>query len=164
MKLKALATIAAVAIASFTTSASADETTPIFLNGTSGPSFTSVLLGTIHITNLSDLVGNLFAGTSVATPYGTFTLSSVTFSGGSVGSLTDLDATAAGFSFHNVAAGDYQVFASGTLTGGGQINGALIGAHYNVTTPVPEPETFAMLLAGLGMMGAIARRHNKNTA
>lgn len=27
-----------------------------------------------------------------------------------------------------------------------------------ITTPVPEPETWAMLLAGLGMMGAVARR------
>ncbi|MBL0165970.1 MAG: PEP-CTERM sorting domain-containing protein [Propionivibrio sp.] len=26
---------------------------------------------------------------------------------------------------------------------------------------VPEPETYAMLLAGLGLMGAIARRRNK---
>jgi len=24
--------------------------------------------------------------------------------------------------------------------------------------PVPEPETYAMLLAGLGLMGAVARR------
>ena len=30
--------------------------------------------------------------------------------------------------------------------------------------PVPEPETFAMLLAGLGLMGAIARRRNKLAA
>jgi hypothetical protein len=28
--------------------------------------------------------------------------------------------------------------------------------------PVPEPETYAMLLAGLGLMGAIARRRNKS--
>jgi hypothetical protein len=27
-----------------------------------------------------------------------------------------------------------------------------------LTAPVPEPETYAMLLAGLGLMGAIARR------
>lgn len=27
-----------------------------------------------------------------------------------------------------------------------------------VTTPVPEPETYAMLLAGLGLIGAVARR------
>ncbi|MDO8447183.1 MAG: PEP-CTERM sorting domain-containing protein [Rhodoferax sp.] len=30
--------------------------------------------------------------------------------------------------------------------------------------PVPEPETFAMLLAGLGLVGAIARRRNKTTS
>lgn len=31
-------------------------------------------------------------------------------------------------------------------------------AWYTPTTPVPEPETYAMLLAGLGLVGAIARR------
>jgi hypothetical protein len=29
------------------------------------------------------------------------------------------------------------------------------------TAPVPEPETYAMLLAGLGMLGAVARRRNR---
>lgn len=29
---------------------------------------------------------------------------------------------------------------------------------YSVATPVPEPESYALLLAGLGLMGAIARR------
>ncbi len=29
--------------------------------------------------------------------------------------------------------------------------------------PVPEPEMYAMLLAGLGLMGAVARRKNKNS-
>lgn len=29
-------------------------------------------------------------------------------------------------------------------------------------TPVPEPETFAMLLAGLGLMGAVARRRRQS--
>ncbi|WPB55616.1 FxDxF family PEP-CTERM protein [Xylophilus sp. GOD-11R] len=29
--------------------------------------------------------------------------------------------------------------------------------------PVPEPETYAMLLAGLGVMGFVARRRQKNT-
>jgi len=28
----------------------------------------------------------------------------------------------------------------------------------DITTPVPEPETYAMLLAGLGAMGFMARR------
>ena len=29
-----------------------------------------------------------------------------------------------------------------------------------ITTAVPEPETYAMLLAGLGLMGAVVRRRN----
>ena len=32
-----------------------------------------------------------------------------------------------------------------------------------VTTPVPEPETYAMLLAGLGLLGAAARRRRRVT-
>jgi hypothetical protein len=31
-------------------------------------------------------------------------------------------------------------------------------------TAVPEPETYAMLLAGLGLMGAIARRRKDKAA
>lgn len=37
-------------------------------------------------------------------------------------------------------------------------------AKYSVTlAPVPEPETYAMLLAGLGLIGAIARRRKTTT-
>jgi len=34
----------------------------------------------------------------------------------------------------------------------------------NITTAVPEPETYAMMLAGLGLMGFIARRRNNEQA
>ena len=123
-----------------------------------GASFTDVVVGTISISSLSDLTGSMFAASSVN--YGPFSLSlgSVTFSSASVGSLTgDLDPSAAGFSFKNVLAGIYTVKASGSISGGSIPNLAFIGANYTVT-PVPEPETFAMLLAGLGLMGVIARR------
>lgn len=33
----------------------------------------------------------------------------------------------------------------------------------SIATPVPEPEMFAMLLAGLGLLGFSARRRNNNT-
>jgi hypothetical protein len=37
------------------------------------------------------------------------------------------------------------------------------GYYISAVTPVPEPETYAMMLAGLGLMGTIARRRkNKN--
>jgi hypothetical protein len=36
--------------------------------------------------------------------------------------------------------------------------------HFDVTvTAVPEPETYAMLLAGLGLMGAVARRKKQKS-
>jgi len=34
----------------------------------------------------------------------------------------------------------------------------------SIAAAVPEPETYAMLLAGLGLMGAVVRRHGKKQA
>jgi hypothetical protein len=46
--------------------------------------------------------------------------------------------------------------------------GILDGYSANIVAfaplPVPEPESFAMLLAGLGLMGTIARRRTRTTA
>jgi len=53
--------------------------------------------------------------------------------------------------------GVYQLKVSGTgITGSSASYGGNI-----VAAPVPEPESYAMLLAGLGVMGAIAMRRNK---
>lgn len=41
---------------------------------------------------------------------------------------------------------------------------ATLDYTYTPTTAVPEPESYAMLLAGLGLMGTIALRRNKNKA
>lgn len=35
--------------------------------------------------------------------------------------------------------------------------------NLSFTTPVPEPDTYAMLMAGLGLMGWVARRRKQNT-
>lgn len=55
-------------------------------------------------------------------------------------------------------------------------NSQLLGRNYGsteysyglvtgfITTPVPEPETYALLLAGLGVMGAFARRRKEKQA
>jgi len=43
------------------------------------------------------------------------------------------------------------------------LTGTASSASYSITLlPVPEPETYAMLLVGLGLMGAIARRRKNN--
>ncbi len=42
----------------------------------------------------------------------------------------------------------------------GTLGGIYSGSIETVAAPVPEPETYAMLLAGLGLMGAVVRRRS----
>jgi hypothetical protein len=57
----------------------------------------------------------------------------------------------------NLVAGDYTLQIIGTVIG--PFNGSYAGV-LNIASPlpVPEPETYAMFLGGLGLMGVIARR------
>ena len=61
------------------------------------------------------------------------------------------------FTWGAAASGNYYLNVAGITNGefGGLYNGAI------TVTAVPEPESYAMLLAGLGVMGAIAVRRNK---
>lgn len=56
-----------------------------------------------------------------------------------------------------LAAGDYYVQVSGTAMS------RAAGKYYAdvALAPVPEPETYAMMLGGLGLLGFTARRRNK---
>ena len=57
-------------------------------------------------------------------------------------------------SANNLAQGSYYVQVSGTLV---SMTSGSFGANLNVA-PVPEPETYGMMLAGLGVLGFLARR------
>ena len=74
------------------------------------------------------------------------------YSGGAMTDLNLLPEVAA-FGFSSLAA--YGLNDSGQITGYGWIGGQY---HAFLLTPVPEPETYAMFLAGLGLMGAVAKR------
>ncbi|KIO48673.1 PEP-CTERM sorting domain-containing protein [Nitrosospira sp. NpAV] len=68
--------------------------------------------------------------------------------------------------FMNLAAGDYSVFVGGSDYLAQDISNPNLLNKYGVTGTlvagvVPEPETYAMLLAGLGLMGAITRCRTK---
>lgn len=72
-----------------------------------------------------------------------------------LGTLSGNNVTA---NFSNLAAGNYHIDFEGNATGtwGGSYLAAVSVAA------VPEPETYALLLAGLGLMGTVARRRSRN--
>lgn len=77
-----------------------------------------------------------------------------------------LGATGSGtLSFSDLAAGSHTLSLRGlwTVPNGGtvsQYGDVSLGAA-TITAAVPEPDKFAMLLAGLGMMGAVIRRRTR---
>jgi hypothetical protein len=98
-------------------------------------------LGSLSLLDIAGLTVNVWNNSH---PFGTTNFGS--FAGGP-GSYT----------FNLPTAGNYHVDITGTATGA-------FGGTYAVglqVAAVPEPETYAMLLAGLGVMGAIARRRKQ---
>ena len=75
----------------------------------------------------------------------------------SMGSFA-FDSTAVNSSFTSLLAGDYYY----------QVTGAVVGNKgggyqlFSEVAPVPEPETYAMLLTGLGLVGFMVRRRKTN--
>lgn len=161
MKFKSLAV--ALAAALIGGAAAASTLDPVFVTPTNG-SFSDVVLGSFTLTQASDVTGSVFAATSIDFGSGfTLPLQSVSFSfaglNGTGLAVTDLDTSAGGFRYANLAAGTYQLIASGTLGGTGFGNVAVLSTTVNaVAAAVPEPATYALMLAGIGALGVAARR------
>jgi PEP-CTERM motif len=117
------------------------QTTPVVGFAPSSGFFQSVY--NITLTGLSDISGDVdLLGATTGVSVSLFGTTPVPFDG---------DA-ADGFSFANLSAGSYQL----SFTGFGSGPGAF-GGFYEVS-PVPEPETYALMLAGLGIVGFVAAR------
>lgn len=154
--------IAAVAVAAASMGAQASVITgnsATFVAGT----FTNNYVTDVIVTGLSNVTGSfdyLLSATGA---------SGALYVGSAVTGLTTslylgnaLQGTSTGlnYSFSNLLSGTYTLKASGTVAN----NGFNVLINSYTVTPVPEPETYAMLLAGLGVMGAIARRRSKTAA
>lgn len=98
------------------------------------------------------------SGNAVAVNFGGYNILGLTVTlQDSSFALIGSDATPAdGFTFSGLAAGNYALNVLGFATGTG--GGFYAGGFVTETAPIPEPETYAMLLAGLGMIGFMIRR------
>lgn len=105
-------------------------------------------------TTLSNLPVSFTFGNSTFDIYKITGLTASLYSGSDAqGSLLSTFVGGAGYS-GLMSIGQYSVKVSGNATGSS-------GGMYSFTAvavPVPEPETYAMFLAGLGLMGLIVRR------
>lgn len=154
MKLKS---IAAAALLATTGSAFAvgpgalgtiDDTTVVIGNLVATPFFFDTY--TFTITDPGTVFGGAFA---VYTTGFTVVLQDATFT--SIGTDTS---PSDGFSFSGLSAGSYALSFLGFSTAGAGYGGVIS----TVTAPVPEPETYALMLAGLGMVGFMASRRRNN--
>nr|WP_206022005.1 FxDxF family PEP-CTERM protein [Rhodoferax bucti] len=154
--------IAAVAVAAASLGAQASVITGNGVTSVVG-SFTNQEVTNVIVTGLSNVTGSFDYLVSATGASG------ASYVGSAVTGLTTslylgnaLKGTSTGlnYSFSNLLSGTYTLKASGTVANGGF--NVLITSY--TVTPVPEPETYAMLLAGLGVMGAIARRRSKTAA
>ena len=173
MKAKSLLLAAALSTAAFAAPASASVLLPgpnVFTFSNTTPF--SLLL---DITPTADnLFRFTYSGTKDILTSSGFTLSG---SGGGLpytgaagtllgGSLTTGFKDSAVPTFNLIAGTHYLLTLSGTIAStapGGTGNITVTFANGTVT-PVPDPESYAMLLAGLGLMGTIARRRSKKAS
>lgn len=103
-----------------------------------------------------DLVGSLMTNQSPGTTFGLYLGNDL------IQGLTSFDALPGNvysFEFLNLAAGDYSLRFN--------VNGNPANRAYSFTstitsiTPVPEPESYAMMFAGLALVGAVAKRRKQ---
>jgi len=121
-------------------------------------------LGTVTLTGSPyfNLSGSVTAATSLefGPPFSSVTLDTVFITdSGRNGYLV----SGSSFNYSNLAAGTYTIWAQGTFQPdtGSYPGVAFLTGSVNYVAAVPEPETYAMMLSGLVVVGAVARRRRK---
>jgi hypothetical protein len=129
-------------------------TTVAYSNTNLSPSFDDIFKFTVGTGNTALLGGLVGTTDDNAITFNLQTGSNGTTWSPAVPLVLTADSNTGAFSFSQTV--------SGLTTGATywfRLSGTTSGGDYTITlAPVPEPETYAMLLAGLGLMGVIARR------
>lgn len=156
MKFKSLVAVAAMV------AAGAASAAPVSFSGFVAPGAFTASLGSVVVA--PGFTASVFGGvssspftTTFSTPFGPTVVSfdALTFSGVTLGALTDSDLSN-GFSFLGLSAGTYALSVSGFSSTGG----VYAGGYDVLSTPVPEPMSYALALAGLGIAGLMLRRRS----
>ncbi|SDH36455.1 MULTISPECIES: FxDxF family PEP-CTERM protein [unclassified Duganella] len=113
---------------------------------------TSLLVADVTSTALSATTGLDLTGFAVYTSSGTLVYSGTKKSSGIV------DNWKLNASNQILTAGDYYLQVIGKVNSAASLSGNIALK----VTAVPEPETYAMMLAGLGLVGVVARRRKKS--
>lgn len=113
---------------------------------------------------VTDVTLKFYNGNSViAAIDGSFSLASTFTGNGSAGFLINVDAAQQTFLnstvFNQAGASAFRIALESTITGVG--GGPESFSAVSAVTAVPEPETYAMMLAGLGLMGMVGVRRKK---
>jgi len=126
-----------------------------FGNTSLSPSFADYIA--VSFGGIRDLVGAI-SGTSTGTiDFLKFNI--VSFDKGTTVATGSIDNSKVKFAFADLestslAGGSYWLYVTGTKTG----STASYSGSISAISPVPEAETYSMMLAGLGLMGFVARR------
>lgn len=161
MKLKHIAAAAVLAVsgsafAVVPGSLGAIDNLPIIIGNAVAPGIFQDLYN-FSITDPGTLYGSV-----IATNYAGYNIAGLAVSllDSSFTQIGAVDNTPTSFTFSGLAAGTYSLNVIGFATGA---TGGLYGGSFVVATaPVPEPETYALMLAGLGVIGFMASRRKQS--
>ena len=173
MKFKTIIAASLLTVASLTAIATP---TPIELTGSATDGYSGSFSGngasnvfTFDLTGIKGVLSVFLQATATSVNKSGYDISAALLDGESFSAITNSAPTGKfkstaddwQYTVENITAGTHTIEVDGTSFKGQSFTG-LIGVDAVPVTPVPELETYAMLLAGLGLIGTVVSRRKIN--